>query len=106
MPNNFNFTKEFFNHYDANSTLDDIQRYYILWKSVIAQAMIDSASNCKKTGSVVEKRKAISWLSDFSQDFVHTCILANYDPVYVKNKIQPILKRKTEKLDRDLVYSQ
>ncbi len=43
MSNNFNF-KEFFNHYETNSTSDDIQRYYLLWKSVIAQAMIDAAS--------------------------------------------------------------
>lgn len=94
MSNNFNF-KEFFNHYETNSTSDDIQRYYLLWKSVIAQAMIDAASHCKKTESLVEKCKAISWLSDFSQDFVHTCILADCDPVYVKNKIQPILKSLT-----------
>jgi hypothetical protein len=94
MSNNFNF-KEFFNHYETNSTSDDIQRYYLLWKSVIAQAMTDAASHCKKTESLVEKRKAISWLSDFSQDFVHACILADCDPVYVKNKIQPILKSLT-----------
>ncbi len=43
MSNNFNF-KEFFNHYETNSTSDDIQRYYLLWKSVIAQAMTDAAS--------------------------------------------------------------
>lgn len=86
MSNNFNF-KEFFHHHEANSTLDDIQRYCILWQSVISQAMIDAASNCKKTESLVEKRKAISWLSDFSQDF------ADCDPLYVKNKIQPILKK-------------
>ncbi|WP_349967644.1 hypothetical protein [Wolbachia endosymbiont of Armadillidium arcangelii] len=49
-------------------------------------------SNCKKTESLVEKSKAISWLSDFSQDFVETCILADCDQLYVKNKIQPILK--------------
>lgn len=98
MSNNFNFTKEFFNHYEANSTLEDIERYCLLWKSVIAQAMTDSASNCKKTESVVAKRRAISWLSDFSQDFVYTCILANYDPVYIKNKVEPILKRQTEVL--------
>ncbi|WP_010402288.1 MULTISPECIES: hypothetical protein [unclassified Wolbachia] len=59
MSNNFNF-KEFFHHHEANSTLDDIQRYCILWQSVISQAMIDAASNCKKTESLVEKRKAIS----------------------------------------------
>jgi hypothetical protein len=53
MSNNFNF-KEFFNHYETNSTSDDIQRYYLLWKSVIAQAMIDAASHCKKTESLVE----------------------------------------------------
>ncbi|MFL3876950.1 hypothetical protein [Wolbachia endosymbiont of Trichogramma kaykai] len=47
MSNNFNF-KEFFHHHEANSTLDDIQRYCILWQSVISQAMIDAASNCKK----------------------------------------------------------
>ncbi|WP_250296325.1 hypothetical protein [Wolbachia endosymbiont of Oedothorax gibbosus] len=94
MSNNFNF-KEFFHHYEANSTSDDIQRYCILWKSVIVQATIDATSNCKKTESLVEKRKAISWLSDLSQDFVHTCILADCDPVYVKNKIQPILKSLT-----------
>ncbi|WP_341812743.1 hypothetical protein [Wolbachia endosymbiont (group A) of Eristalinus aeneus] len=86
---------EFTSFRTTSSTSDDIQRYYLLWKSVIAQAMIDAASNCKKTESLVEKRKAISWLSDFSQDFVHTCILADCDPIYVKNKIQPTLKSLT-----------
>ncbi|MHC3898185.1 UNVERIFIED_CONTAM: hypothetical protein LBW93_04730 [Wolbachia endosymbiont of Nasonia longicornis] len=47
MSNNFNF-KEFFHHHEANSTLDNIQRYCILWQLVISQAMIDAASNCKK----------------------------------------------------------
>ncbi|MDM8335092.1 hypothetical protein [Wolbachia pipientis] len=95
MLNNFNF-KEFFNHYETNSMSDDIQRYYMLWKSVIAQAMIDTASNCKKTESLVEKCKAISWLLEFSRDFAYTCILADCGPVYVKNKIQPILKSFTK----------
>ncbi len=30
MSNNFNFTKEFFNHYEANSTLEDTERYCLL----------------------------------------------------------------------------
>ncbi|MFL3876949.1 hypothetical protein wTkk_000884 [Wolbachia endosymbiont of Trichogramma kaykai] len=47
----------------------------------------------RKTESLVEKRKAISWPSDSSQDFVETYILADCDPLYVKNKIQPILKK-------------
>lgn len=80
MLNNVNF-KEFFNHYETNSTSDDIEMYYLLRKSVITQAMTDAASNCKKTESLVEKRKAISWLSDFRQDVVHTSILADCDPV-------------------------
>ncbi|OCA06883.1 hypothetical protein [Wolbachia endosymbiont of Trichogramma pretiosum] len=92
ISNNFNF-KEFFHHHEANSTLDDIKRYCILWQSVISQAMLDEASNCKKTESLVEKRKAISWPSDSSQDFVETCILADCNTLYVKNKIQPILKK-------------
>ncbi|MGL9688632.1 MAG: hypothetical protein ACR5K6_02585 [Wolbachia sp.] len=39
---------------------DDIQRYHILWKSVIGQAVIDATSICKRTQSLVEKQKAIS----------------------------------------------
>ncbi|NSM56242.1 hypothetical protein HET73_01010 [Wolbachia endosymbiont of Atemnus politus] len=104
MSNNFNF-KEFFHCYEKNSTSDDIQRYCILWKSVIAQAVIDVTSNCKKTESLVEKRKAISWLSDFSRDFVYTCILADCDPAYVKNKIQPILENLTKKSDKTFMHT-
>jgi hypothetical protein len=61
-------------------------------KEVTAQAVIDAASNCKTTESLVEKHKVISWVSDFSQDFVYTCTLADCDPVNVKIKIEPIPK--------------
>ncbi len=54
MSSNLNF-KEFFNHYEINSTSDDIQRYYLLWKSVIAQAMTDAASHCKKNRKLSRK---------------------------------------------------
>jgi hypothetical protein len=35
---------------------------------------------------MVEKHKEISWLSDFSQDFVYACILADCGAVYVKKQ--------------------
>ncbi|MDN5248292.1 MAG: hypothetical protein QWI36_04115 [Wolbachia endosymbiont of Tyrophagus putrescentiae] len=85
------FNQEFFNHYELNSVSDEIQKYHLLWKSVISQAIADATSNGKKTESIVAKRKAISWLSDHNQDFVYVCILANYDSVYAHNKILPAL---------------
>lgn len=96
MSNNFNFTREFFNHYEVNSTSESIQKYCLLWKSVIAQAIADAINTGKKTENLVTKCKALSWLSDYSQDFVYTCMLADCDPREVKNKIQPILNNKSD----------
>ena len=94
-------SQEFFNHYEVNSTANEVQKYHLLWKSVISQAMIDAISNGKKTESLVEKRKAISWLSGLTQDFMDTCELAGYDPIYVQNKIHPILSNiKISKLEK------
>ena len=91
-------SQEFFHHYEVNGTSDEIQKYHLLWKSVISQAFIDAVSNCKKTENLVAKSKAISWLSKKNQDFRDTCILANYDPMYVYNKIKPTLLNHTKKL--------
>jgi len=88
-----NFSQEFFNHYEKNSTSDEIQKYYSLWKSVISQAIADTSNKGKKTESSVIKRRAMTWLSGLNQDFVYTCTLANYDPAYVKKKVQPIIAR-------------
>lgn len=89
MSNNF---REFFNHYEVNSTSNDVRRYCLLWKSVIAQAIADAVNTGQKTENFVTKHKALSWLSGDSRDFVYTCILANCDPQTVKNKIRPILE--------------
>lgn len=91
------FTQDFFSHYEVNSTLDKIQKYDFLWKSVLSQAVIDAVSNCKKTESIVEKHRAIAWLSDLNQDFIDVCRLANYDPKYVQRKVQPTLMRNSQK---------
>jgi hypothetical protein len=39
--------------------------------------MIDVQVTVKKTEGMVKKPNEMSWLSDFSQDFVYTCILAD-----------------------------
>lgn len=93
-----NFTQEFFSNSATNSILDGIQKHPLLWKAVISQAITDAVSNCKKTESIVEKHRAIFWLSNFSQDFMCTCIFADYDPVYIQNKVQLILAKKPEAL--------
>jgi hypothetical protein len=57
-----------------------------LWRAVITQALMDAGNQSKKTEMRYEQSRAVSWLSGLSEDFKTVCVLANLDPVHVRQK--------------------
>lgn len=60
--------------------------YRGLWSAVITQALMDAGSNSKKPEMKSAKAKAISWLNGDSEDFTEVCIMAGFEPDYVRKK--------------------
>jgi hypothetical protein len=55
-----------------------------LWRQVIIQAFIDaSIKSTKKREYRILKTLALSWLTSRSEEFYHTCNLAEVDPEYI-----------------------
>ncbi|XGA08855.1 MAG: hypothetical protein U0X86_001183 [Wolbachia endosymbiont of Xenopsylla cheopis] len=105
---NFKFDSgvNFFDHFETDPLINDIERYRSLWKAVILQAATDSISNNRRTEIQLEKKKAIEWLFDSNQDFDVVCEYAGYKPAYVRNKARSIIKEKLSKLAYGYQYHQ
>lgn len=69
------------------------RKFQALWRSVITQALIDAASNSKKKIDKLNKIRAIEWLTNYSDDFLEVCIMANMDPSYVMRKGKEAMQR-------------
>lgn len=57
-----------------------------LWMAVIAQAIADAVSNCRKLKSEYYKRAALKWLLGDGEDFADVCIRAGLEPAIVRMK--------------------
>ena len=57
-----------------------------LWVAVITQAMMDALSKSKSPETQYHKDEAIRWLTDNGKDFHHVCMLAGFDPSYIRKK--------------------
>jgi hypothetical protein len=64
-----------------------------LWRAVITQALIDAGSESKKPEMKFERAQAISWLSGLSPDFSATCLMAGFDPLYIRQKAREAIAR-------------
>ena len=54
---------------------------------------MDASNNYKKLEYKSIKAQAISWLDGRSDDFKEVCILANFDPNYVREKSRNAIKQ-------------
>jgi len=59
-----------------------------LWRRVVAQAFLDAESQGRTPRNLVDKQRARRWLLEPSDDFVTVCMLAGFDPQYVRQHAQ------------------
>ena len=55
-----------------------------IWIAVITQAMMDAISKSTTIESRYYKFEAIHWLTGNSQNFIMVCLLADFDPDYIR----------------------
>ena len=67
-----------------------------LWRAVITQALMDAASQSKKSEAKRSRRDALEWLLSNSRDFEAVCDNAGFDPSYVRRRAKEALLRGCE----------
>ena len=67
-----------------------------LWRAVITQALMDAASQSRKSEAKRSRRDAIEWLLGESRDFEAVCDNAGFDPDYVRRRAREALLRNCE----------
>ena len=64
-----------------------------LWRAVITQALMDAASQSRKSEAKRSRSAALAWLLDGSSDFETVCDHAGLDPDYVRSRARQALAR-------------
>lgn len=64
-----------------------------LWRAVITQALMDAASQSRKSEAKRSRSAALTWLLGDSPDFEVVCDNAGFDPDYVRTRAQQALER-------------
>jgi hypothetical protein len=67
-----------------------------LWRAVITQALMDAASQSRKSEAKRSRRDALEWLLSNSRDFEAVCDNAGFDPGYVRRRAKEALLRGCE----------
>ena len=90
---NFSAT-DFSNHHRTLGSFADHEPG--LWRAVITQALMDAASQSKKSEARRSRRDALEWLLSNSRDFEAVCDNAGFDPDYVRRRAKEALLRGCE----------
>ncbi len=64
-----------------------------LWRAVIMQAVVDASSKSRNRRAISRSKKAHEWLNK-DDGFVHTCVMADIEPKYVKKKVDQYFKNR------------
>lgn len=64
-----------------------------LWRAVITQALMDAASQSRKSEARRTREDAIRWLMSDTSDFETVCDNAGLDPDYVRGRAIQALRR-------------
>lgn len=67
-----------------------------LWRAVITQALMDAASQSRKSEARRTREDALKWLLSDTRDFEAVCDNAGFDPGYVRKRAHEALKRGCE----------
>jgi hypothetical protein len=64
-----------------------------LWRAVITQALMDAASQSRKSEAKQSRAAALKWLLTDSPDFEAVCDNAGFEPGYVRRRAKEALER-------------
>ena len=64
-----------------------------LWRAVITQALMDAASQSRKSEATRIRSDALEWLLSDTSDFTVVCDNAGLDPDYVRSRARLALSR-------------
>ncbi len=64
-----------------------------LWRAVITQALMDAASQSRKSEAKQSRTAALKWLLTDSADFEYVCDNAGFEPSYVRRRAKEALER-------------
>lgn len=64
-----------------------------MWRAVITQALMDAASNSRKSEARRSREAALQWLLGDTVDFSIVCDHAGLDPDYVRTRARQALAR-------------
>jgi hypothetical protein len=64
-----------------------------IWRAVITQALMDAASQSRKTEAKRTRNDALNWLLSESRDFEAVCDNAGFDPGYIRRRAKEALAR-------------
>ena len=64
-----------------------------LWRAVITQALMDAATQSRKSHAKRAKTDAVKWLTSDASDFETVCDNAGLDPDYVRDNAKRALAR-------------
>jgi|GEM_PF-7073259 len=67
-------------HYSSSASDSHKGGEISLWRAVIAQAVIDAVSNCKRKDRQLAKKSAIEWFSINNENFLTVCNFAKMSP--------------------------
>ncbi|MDX2095181.1 MAG: hypothetical protein SFW64_04500 [Alphaproteobacteria bacterium] len=67
-----------------------------IWRAVITQALMDAASQSRKSEARRSRSDALNWLLSDSRDFEAVCDNAGFDPGYVRRRAKEALARGCE----------
>ena len=67
-----------------------------LWRAVITQALMDAASQSRKSEARRTREEALRWLLTHSPDFEAVCDNAGFDPSYVRRRAKEAMLRNFE----------
>src|SRR5690348_15560717 len=80
-------------YHDLEEPFNPVRGEMALWRSVITQALMDAASNSRKSETQYHKREALKWLLTESDDFAAVCEHAGLDQHYVRRMAKAALSR-------------
>ncbi len=67
-----------------------------IWRAVITQALMDAASQSRKSEARRSRSDALNWLLSDSRDFEVVCDNAGFDPGYIRRRAREALARGCE----------
>lgn len=81
-------------HQRTNGSFADHEQS--IWRAVITQALMDAASQSRKSEARRSRNDALNWLLSDTRDFEAVCDNAGFDPSYIRRRAKEALARGCE----------